>query len=96
MHYFRRIFAVATVASALSVTGCTTVAGVLNGATTEDAIVAKTAAYFSTDRANIRVADIGGLLHETTYKATYKGTPYNCSIVYGSVVCLKPGEDFHK
>ncbi|KQY52504.1 hypothetical protein [Lysobacter sp. Root494] len=95
MNLFLRLISLTAIAPILSLSGCAAVAGVMNGATNEDAIAAKTATYFNTDRAHISVTDIGGWLHETTYKATYKGSTYNCSIVYGSVVCTRPGEDFH-
>lgn len=95
MNLFRRAVALTVIAASLSLSGCAAVAGVMNGASNEEAVATKTAAYFNTDRAHIKVTDIGGWLHETTYKAAYKNTIYNCSIVYGSVICTKPGEDFH-
>ena len=95
MNFSQRLVSLAAITATLSLSGCAAVAGVMNGATNEEAVATKTAAYFSTDRAHINVTDIGGWLHETTYKATYKNTTYNCSIVYGSVICTKPGEDFH-
>ena len=94
MHLSQRLISLTAVAVSLSLSGCAAVlSGAMNGATTDEAVVTKTAAYFGADRAQIKITDINKQLLATSYKATYKGTMYNCSIYYGTVSCGKPGEE---
>ena len=94
MNLSQRLISLTAVTAALSQSGCAAVlSGAMNSATTDEAVVTKTAAYFGADRAQIRITDINKQLLATSYKATYKGTMYNCSIYYGTVSCGKLGED---
>lgn len=94
MNLSQRLISLTVVTAALSLSGCAAVlSGAMNSATTDEAVVTKTAAYFGADRAQIRITDINKQLLATRYKAIYKGTMYNCSIYYGTVSCGKPGED---
>ena len=94
MNLSQRLISLTVVTAALSLSGCAAVlSGAMISATTDEAVIAKTAAYFGADRAQIRITDINKQLLATSYKATYKGTMYNCSIYYGTVSCGKPGED---
>lgn len=94
MNLSQRLVSLAAITATLSLSGCAAVlSGAMNSATTDEAVATKTAAYFGTDRAQIKITDINKQLFATNYKATYKGTMYNCSIYYGTVTCGKPGGD---
>jgi len=96
MHHAPRLIAVAVITSIVFLPGCAAIlSGAMNSTTTDETVAVKTAAYFSADRAQIKITDIDKQLLATNYKAIYKGTVYNCAIHYGSVSCLKPGEDHH-
>lgn len=93
MNLSQRLASFTAITAALSLSGCAAVlSGAMNSATTDEAVATKTAAYFGADRAQIKITDIDKQLFATSYKATYKGTTYNCSISYGTVSCGKPGE----
>ena len=95
MNLSQRLIALTAITATLPLSGCAAVlSGAMNSATTDEAVATKTAAYFGADRIQIKITDINKQLFATSYKATYKGTMYNCSINYGTVSCGKPGEDF--
>jgi len=95
MNHPRHLIACAAFTASLFLTGCAAVlSGAMNSTTNDETVAVKTAAYFSTDRAHVKITDISKQLLATSYKASYKGTVYNCEIRYGSVTCNKPGEDY--
>jgi uncharacterized protein YceK len=72
MHLSQRLISLTAVTVSLSLSGCAAVlSGAMNGATTDEAVVTKTAAYFGADRAQIKITDINKQLLATSYKATY-------------------------
>jgi hypothetical protein len=77
---------------AVSVSGC---AGVLSSVTNanmdEKTAQAKTAEYFGAPEGQVKISNFSKNLIDTTYRAYYKGTMYNCNIQYGGVECKKPG-----
>ena len=94
MNLSQRLISLTVITATLSLSGCAAVlSGAMNSATTDEAVATKTAAYFGTDRMQVKITDINKQLFATSYKATYKGTMYNCSIYYGTVSCGRPGDD---
>ena len=94
MNLSQRLISLTVITATLSLSGCAAVlSGAMNSATTDETVATKTAAYFGTDRMQVTITDINKQLFATSYKATYKGTMYNCSIYYGTVSCGKPGGD---
>jgi hypothetical protein len=94
MNLSQRLISLTAVTATLSLSGCAAVlSGAMNSTTADKTLATKTAAYFGADQAQIKITDINKQLLATSYKATYKGTMYNCSIYYGTVSCGKPGED---
>lgn len=94
MNFFQRLISLTAITATLSLSGCAAVlSGAMNSATTDEAVATKTASYFGSDRSQIKITDINKQLFATSYKATYKGALYNCSISYGTVSCGKPGGD---
>ena len=85
-----RIAAIAVIT--VSVTGC---AGVLSSVTNakmdEKTAQTKTAAYFGASESQVKISNFSKNLLDTSYRAYYKGTLYNCNIQYGEVECRKPG-----
>jgi hypothetical protein len=94
MNLSQRLISLTAVTAALSLSGCAAVlSGAMNSATTDQTLATKTAAYFGAEQAQIKITDINKQMLATSYKASYRGTMYNCSIYYGTVSCGKPGED---
>ena len=83
------ILAVSTIAL-LSACG-PMISGSMNAATTEQDVISKTAEYFGTSPGNVQISNVKKNMLNTTYRARYRGTLYNCQVYYGNVSCEKPG-----
>lgn len=76
----------------LSLAGCAPIlSGAMNASLSEKEVATKTADYFGTQEKNINITNIDKGALQTSYKATYKKTLYNCTIYYGAVTCKQPG-----
>lgn len=73
-------------------TGCAPmISGAMNASLNEKDVSTKTAAYFGTQEQKINITNLNKGALQTSYKATYKKTLYNCTIYYGEVSCKQPG-----
>jgi len=72
--------------------GCAPIiSGAMNATLDENAVIEKTAKYFGSSREKITISSIDKGALATSYKATYAGKIYNCSIYYGQVTCTQAG-----
>lgn len=67
------------------------ISGAMNLTVTDETVIEKTVSYFGTNSGEVKISDINKNALDTSYKAVYKKTLYNCNIYYGSVTCKQPG-----
>ncbi|MES2877488.1 MAG: peptidoglycan-binding domain-containing protein [Pseudomonadota bacterium] len=67
------------------------ISGAMNVAVDENSIHEKTASYFGVPRESIKISSIEKGALSTSFRTTYLGKMYNCSIYYGDVNCSQPG-----
>jgi hypothetical protein len=80
------------IAAALGLSACAPlISGTMNLATTDAAVVQKTALYFGVSERDISISHIDKGVLATNYQARHGGKFYNCQIYYGAVTCKQPG-----